>query len=38
MRPLMMMERLDFETDSERRFYRRSRLSLFTVNTKVCKK
>ena len=33
MRPLMMMERLDFETDSERRLYRCARLSLFVFDS-----
>ena len=33
MRPLMMVERLYFETDLERRFYRRSRLSLFVFDS-----
>ena len=31
--PLMMMERLYFETDSERWFYRRARLSLFVFDS-----
>ena len=33
MRPLMMVERLYFETDSERWFYRRARLSLFVFDS-----
>lgn len=33
MHPLMMVERLYFETDSERRFYRSARLSLFVFDS-----
>ena len=33
MRPFMMVERLYFETDSERWFYRRARFSLFIFDS-----
>lgn len=33
MRPLMMVERLYLETDSERRSYRRARLGLFIFDS-----
>ena len=33
MRPFMMVERLYFETDSERWFYRGARLSLFIFDS-----